>query len=134
MSEIYIDQFSCWENVVNEFSGRTWEYRREEPISEELAAHYVEPDEVLIAKYTYEDYSGSATVVYRRGRKWYLIQAGHCSCYGLEEGGMDPEEFANAALFKAYLEKTNYLYGLDDDELNRVRKRFKLKPVVRNDD
>lgn len=42
-------------------------------------------DEILFAVYDYEDYSGSAQVVFTRDGKLYEVQGGHCSCNGLEE-------------------------------------------------
>lgn len=45
----------------------------------------LEGAEILIASYTYEDYEGSAFVLFRRDGKLYEIVASHCSCYGLSE-------------------------------------------------
>lgn len=53
--------------------------------------------EVLMAEYTYEDYSGSAFVLFERDGKLYENHGGHCSCYGLE-GQWSPEETTWAAL------------------------------------
>ena len=41
--------------------------------------------EVLVASYTYEDYSGSAYVLFRRDGKLFEVHGGHCSCHGLSE-------------------------------------------------
>lgn len=54
-------------------------------------------DEILVAEYTYEDYSGSALVLYERGGRLYEVQGGHCSCYGLEDQ-WSPEETSWAAI------------------------------------
>ncbi len=40
---------------------------------------------VLLASYTYEDYSGDAFVLFERGGKFYEVNGSHCSCYGLSE-------------------------------------------------
>jgi len=40
---------------------------------------------VLLASYTYEDYSGDAFVLFARGGKLYEVNGSHCSCYGLRE-------------------------------------------------
>lgn len=50
-----------------------------------------EIDEVLLASYSNEDYSGDAFVLFRKGDKLYEVNGGHCSCYGLE-GQWEPEE------------------------------------------
>lgn len=54
---------------------------------------------ILIAAYSYEDYSGCAIVVYEQGQKLYEVHGSHCSCHGLE-GQWEPEETTKAALLK----------------------------------
>ncbi len=51
-----------------------------------------EPTAVLYAYYQFEDYSGDAEVLYKRGRRYYLVEGGHCSCHGLE-GQWEPTEY-----------------------------------------
>ncbi len=53
--------------------------------------------EVLLAYYSYEDYSGEAFVLLSKEGKLYEVNGGHCSCYGLE-GQWDPEETTVEAL------------------------------------
>lgn len=50
---------------------------------------------ILAAAYTYEDYSGSAMVLYEKDGKLFVNHGGHCSCYGLE-GQWSPEEVTKA--------------------------------------
>ncbi len=97
---MYYDLFTDWKSVQDEFS-------MDEP----------EPDEVLVAAYEYEDYSGSADVFYRRGDKYYSVSAGHCSCYGLE-GQWEPTEYTKDELVAA-LEKGQYYHKYCD--INDVR-------------
>lgn len=52
---------------------------------------------VIIAYYSYEDYSGTAFVLLKKGHKYYEVHGSHCSCYGLE-GQWEPEETARLAL------------------------------------
>lgn len=47
--------------------------------------------EVILAAYEYEDYSGTAYVLYSKEGKLYEAHGSHCSCYGLEEQ-WKPEE------------------------------------------
>jgi hypothetical protein len=47
--------------------------------------------EVILASYGYGNYCGDAFVLFRKGGKLYEVNAGHCSCYGLE-GQWSPEE------------------------------------------
>ncbi|KEA07506.1 hypothetical protein [Rhizobium rhizogenes] len=61
-----------------------------------LADFEVKPDvlagaTVLVASYTYEDYSGSSYVLFERDGKLLEVHGSHCSCYGLE-GQWEPEE------------------------------------------
>lgn len=53
-------------------------------------------EEVLIAVYSNEDYSGSAFVVFKRDGVLYEAHDGHCSCHGLDV--WEPEETSWAAL------------------------------------
>lgn len=45
--------------------------------------------EVLVASYSYEDYSGDAYVLFRRDGKLFEATGSHCSCYGLSENHYD---------------------------------------------
>lgn len=40
---------------------------------------------ILLASYGYENYEGSAFVLFERDGKLYEVNGGHCSCYGLSE-------------------------------------------------
>lgn len=55
--------------------------------------NYVANDdiEILLAYYLYEDYSGTAFVLFKQNGKLYEVNGSHCSCYGLE-GQWDPDE------------------------------------------
>jgi len=46
---------------------------------------------ILFAAYLYENYSGSAFVLFAKDGKLFEVNGGHCSCYGLE-GQWEPEE------------------------------------------
>jgi len=52
---------------------------------------------ILFAWYSYEDYSGSAFVLFQKGRKLYEVHGGHCSCNGLE-GQWEPTVVSTAEL------------------------------------
>jgi hypothetical protein len=55
--------------------------------------------EVLLASYTYENYSGNAFVLFRdtSNGQLYEVNGSHCSCYGLG-GRWDPEPTSIAEL------------------------------------
>jgi len=44
----------------------------------------LEGAEILVASYTYEQYSGDAYVLFRRDGKLWEVHGSHCSCHGLE--------------------------------------------------
>lgn len=46
---------------------------------------------ILLASYSYENYSGNAFVLFKKGGKYYEVNGSHCSCYGLEDQ-WEPEE------------------------------------------
>jgi hypothetical protein len=73
--------------------------------------------EVLLAIYSYEDYSGSAYLLYERDGKLYEVFDSHCSCYGLEN--WEPEETSWTALANCSKER----YGTEFNEafLNLVK-------------
>lgn len=57
----------------------------------ELTDADLENIEILLAFYTYEDYSGDAFILFRKDKNLFEVNGGHCSCYGLE-GQWEPEE------------------------------------------
>ena len=71
-----------------------WKETQLEGLKHDFALHGTELDgaEILLASYTYEDYSGSAYVLFRKDGKLWEVHGSHCSCYGLEEDQWDPEE------------------------------------------
>lgn len=80
-------------------------------------------EEVLLAYYTYEDYSGSAFVLYQKDGKLFEVHGSHCSCYGLE-GQWEPEETTYAALSMRPWHQMEQIAGMD-------RTRFLLYVVSR---
>lgn len=63
----YSGEFSDWNDVTSNFNCT-------EP----------EPD-LVWATYDTPPYEGYATVVYRKGKEWFLVEGSHCSYYGLED-------------------------------------------------
>lgn len=52
---------------------------------------------ILLAEYRYENYEGSAFVLFERDGQWFEVNGSHCSCYGLE-GQWSPESTTKADL------------------------------------
>jgi hypothetical protein len=64
----------------------TWSGKKEREAVEKDFNVTLGPEiEILLASYTYENYSGSAFVLYREGEDYYEVNGSHCSCYGLED-------------------------------------------------
>ena len=85
-------------------------------IAHEFDAKITDDVEWLFADYSYENYSGSAFVLFRKDGKLYEVNGSHCSCYGLETQ-WDPEETTKAALTHRLLQ--GYLNN-DHPELKLV--------------
>jgi hypothetical protein len=62
-----------------------------------VAPRLVDGDTLIAATYDQADYEGYATVIFKRGGKLYMVEASHCSCYGLEEQ-WNPEEILEDVL------------------------------------
>jgi len=73
--------------------------------------------EILVASYTYEEYSGSAYVLFRRDGKLFEVHGGHCSCYGLEDQ-WEPEETTKEAILHRL---DNGTWGEEDKIANITR-------------
>lgn len=81
---------------------------------------------ILFADYSYEDYSGSAFVLFKQGRKLYEVHGSHCSCYGLEDQ-WSPEEVTVKEL--THRLENGYLYCKEEVQqvLEKLKPRKKVK-------
>jgi len=87
MNPVYLHGWETAEDVIESFEGTRWSEESSPPIADK------DNIEILLASYTYEDYSGYAFVLYREKSSGilYEVNGSHCSCYGLE-GQWSPEE------------------------------------------
>jgi hypothetical protein len=99
----YFGDWSNWRDVSTDFTGYDWSYERAADEVERQATAIPEPEEVIFAGYDTPSYEGYAFVIFRNGDKFYTVEGGHCSCYGLE-GQWEPEEYDLPTLITA-LEK-----------------------------
>ena len=97
---MYYGEFDNWEDVAGNFG------------IDETSNDKV----VLFAAYDVDGYDGSATVVFVRNGTFYIVEGGHCSCYGLE-GQWEPDEMPLEGL----LRMTDEGYGV----LHYFEKEFK---------
>lgn len=110
----YYGNFSDRESVALEFgcfarTGDAWKYSNPPP---EVAPDFPTDDEILFAWYEYEDYSGSAMVLFQRDGKLYEVCGGHCSCDGLEDQWRPGEVTWDALAMRGYEDPEQYCsYG-----------------------
>lgn len=109
MADVYHGNFDNWKDVVSNFSPSD--------------LNHPEPSEVYYASYDMDGYEGYAVVLWRDKRKYYYLTGCHCSCYGLEEAGWDPEEFSNKKLFLEFLKKVSD-YGLTEQVKESIIKKL----------
>lgn len=117
--EVFNGNFTTWEDVVKEFTGSTYDADKAATALEQ----WYEPTEVIYANYDLDGYEGTAVVVWKDKRKYYLLQGGHCSCYGLEETGMDPEVYTKEELL-GFLKKAKSIYGMPDEVMKALIERL----------
>ena len=96
----YFGDFTCVNDVIREFC-----------VESELFVGI----EILHAFYSYEEYEGTAFVLFRQDEKLYEVHGSHCSCYGLEEQWHPEETFAEALLLqywrgKGFVSEAEYEY------------------------
>lgn len=82
---------------------------------------------ILFAAYEIDGYEGSASVLFIKKGKIYLVQASHCSCYGLE-GQFDAEEIPPAALEKIC--SGNGLLGEWRQEITGILTEMSISDVI----
>ena len=92
----YFGNWKSADDVQRDFSVNR-EYHYGKPETYAPVPDFPKASEILLADYTYEDYSGSAYVLFERAGKLYEVVGSHCSCFGLE-GQWKPEETTWAAL------------------------------------
>lgn len=105
MENVYVGDWSCLDDMLRDFS-----------IDKDSVKGY----KVLYAWYEYADYSGSAFVLLKKGRKLYEVNGGHCSCYGLE-GQFELEETNVEALLK------RQHYGVNPEVIQGLVEKLKQR-------
>lgn len=103
MMSRYYDEFSSITDVNREFK---------------CSVDDLKDVEILFAAYTYEDYEGDAIVIFNKNNKMYMVEGGHCSCYGLE-GQWGPVETTKETI-EMRLDRGNN-YGIFGRYSNQIR-------------
>lgn len=83
-NKMYLEGFSNLDDVLREF---------------QIDKQELGNSNILLAVYAYEDYDGTAFVLFEQNGLLYEVNGGHCSCMGLE-GQWIPEETSVEALRK----------------------------------
>jgi len=127
---VYLHDWATAEDQVRQADGRVTWHERPATEAESRAAMLrdfcieesaLDGATVLLASYTYEDYSGSAFVLFERGGTLYRVDGSHCSCMGLEDQ-WEPEETSVAAL--AHELTNGGIYGECGEELRATLARM----------
>lgn len=89
----FLHDWDSAEDMFADFEDSRYRGEARRPIADK------ENVEVMLASYTYRDYSGNAFVLFRNTSdgQLYEVNGSHCSCYGLE-GQWDPEPTSVAEL------------------------------------
>ena len=88
---------------------------------------------IIAAAYFYENYDGQAVVVFEKDNQLYYVEAGHCSCFGLE-GQWEPE-LINKEFIEYKIDEGSFFYGYDDSHEIKLKNHLKeyLKENVGNE-
>lgn len=106
LKNVFLGDWDSIEDVIRDFS---------------ITKADVEDYTVIVAGYSYEDYSGDAFVLLERDGKYFEASGGHCSCYGLE-GQWDLEESAELAL--KYRVDNGTSYGMFGQSIPTLKQHF----------
>ena len=116
---MYLHDWNEKRDMVRDFTG----YYHEKDIDQAVSSY--DHVEVLLASYSYENYSGDAFVLYRdtRDGKLYEVHGSHCSCFGLE-GQWEPDvcdlESLRHRLTEGSLGKSDWSGNVFDKQLAKV--------------
>lgn len=101
-----------------------WEnYGKKEMLADfSIALENLEGFDVLLASYSYQDYSGDAFVLLKKDNQLFEVNGNHCSCYRLE-GQWEIEESTKEGLLKRLdngMGRNNYCGNEYANELRAV--------------
>jgi hypothetical protein len=132
MSGLYFGNWaeSGFSGMKEDFTPSRYDYDVGEVVraGDEVVPDALEPN-IIFAAYTYEDYSGSALVVFEQDGQLFEVNGSHCSCYGLSEadysGGESsqwkPEETtADSILMRTRIIDTPYRYDDESGEFGPI--------------
>lgn len=115
----YFGTWSSWEDMARDLSGTVYNDASGECDLAQPDADFPTDEQVVVAGYEQESYSGSSTVIFLRDGKLYEDSSSHCSCNGLEWGG-------GAEISWEYIDMRiadGHFSGLTDEGLEELRRR-----------
>ena len=68
---------------------------------------------ILLAYYSDEDYNGSAFVLFEQNGEFFIVEGGHCSCYGLEDQWEPVKTTVKTLKFMFENGTIGHYYGVD---------------------
>jgi hypothetical protein len=109
VENVYFGDWNCVEDMLKDFA---------------IDKSVIKGFKILYAWYEYADYSGTAFVLLKKGRKLYEVNGSHCSCY-LLEGQWDLEDTNAEALLK------RKHYGVDTKTIEGLVEILNKKKAVK---
>lgn len=116
---VYCGSFSDWSDVLREFQVLPSDVRKlsaHERLDLTIASQ--EPDAVFAA-YDHDGCDGQALVIFLRDGTWYVVEAAHCSCYGLEDR-WDPDPMPREAILRMAENASRGLFQQHREEITAV--------------
>lgn len=89
----------------------------------QIEREHIDLYEVLFAEYQCGSWEGCSIILLKRGNDFFVVQASHCSCYGLE-GQFEPMPTNKEALYLEYKGKFNFACGEWKDYLEFLKNYF----------
>ena len=125
----YFGIFESREAIVNELAQTSYSNNAEAERAAWLENNPLFPEEkeILFAAYDYEDYSGSAVMLFKKNGKLYEYTGSHCSCNGLEDSVFSAGETSWEALALRNPEGELYGYGHHSAEAVEAVKQLVAK-------
>lgn len=92
-------------------------------VSKNSILNDLEDAQIIFYEYETGSYDGDALCIYQKDNNFYIVEAGHCSCYGLEDQWR-PDKTTWEALIKMC---TNSSWGMFHDNKSKIMEKLQCK-------
>lgn len=82
--QIYGGDWESYEGMLQSSDLREWDWEKKKYVCKVIPDYLPKESEIVYACYNTGDDDGDATVVWRKGKKYFIGSDSHCSCNGLE--------------------------------------------------